>query len=194
MTPVRLLLCALLINAQAALAADASGNFAMKGAGFLPCKVYVAEREKKSRVYYMIGGWVEGFLSAHNKYSFDTYDVLSFESLELVLSVMQNHCQSNPADRLYAVLNSIVLKITPDRLEKESPRVEFKVGDRTGVLYRETIRRMQAELTRLGLYKDEVDGRFTDATSAALIAFQSDLEFETSGFPDQATLWRLFRR
>ena len=38
-----------------------------------------------------------------------------------------------------------------------------------------------------------VDGRFTDATRSALIAFQSGLDFETTGFPDQTTLWRLLR-
>jgi len=50
------------------------------------------------------------------------------------------------------------------------------------------------DLTRLGLYKDQIDGRFTDATKSALIAFQSDNNFEMTGFPDQTTLWRLLRK
>ena len=30
----------------------------MKGAGFLPCGVFVTERKKESKIYYMIGGYV----------------------------------------------------------------------------------------------------------------------------------------
>jgi hypothetical protein len=176
-----------------AQAADQNGEFALKGAGFLPCQVYVQERENKSSVYYMIGGWLEGYLSAHNRYADQTYDVTSFETLELLLGVIQNHCQSNPNDRLYSVLNSIIIQLQADRVMMESPKVAIAEGERQTQLYRETIRRMQERLATLGLFKDNVDGRYTDATRSALIAFQSDIEFETSGFPDQATLWRLFR-
>ena len=52
---------------------------------------------------------------------------------------------------------------------------------------------MQEKLAARGLYKNPVDGIYTEATRSAIMAFQSDLEFETTGFPDQATLWRLFR-
>ena len=120
--------------------------------------------------------------------------VTSFETLELLLLVMENHCKSNPGDRLYSVINSLVIKFHPDRLQRDSPRVVIEEGERKTILYRETIRRIQEELTRLGLFKGEVDGRFTDATRSALIAFQADLDFETSGFPDQTTLWRLLRK
>lgn len=194
MTFLRFVLCGLLYYAAVASAADDAGKFAMKGAGFLPCKIYVDEREKRSNVYYLIGGWVEGFLSAHNKYADDTYDVTSFESLELLLSVIQNHCESNPDDRLYLVISSIIAKLNADRLRKESAKVEIKDGERKAVLYRETIRRIQARLTGLGLYKGDVNGLYTDATRSALIAFQSDIDFKTTGFPDQATLWRLLRK
>ena len=191
---IRLVVVGMLLHATAAVAADSDDRFAMKGAGFLPCQLYASERDKKSDVYYMIGGWIEGYISAYNRFNDDTYDIMSFESLELLLSVIENHCQSNPNDRLHSVLNSIILKIVPDRLQEESSRVEISEGDRKTHLYRETIRRVQAELAQRGLFKDSIDGRFTDATRSALIAFQSDIDFETTGFPDQTTLWRLLRK
>lgn len=194
MKVLRILLCLPLFFTSGALAVDDAGKFALKGAGFLPCGIYVSEREKRSNIYYMIGGWLEGYLSAYNKYNEDTYDVTSFETLELLLLVMDNHCKANPQDRLYSVINSLIIQIGPKRLQRESPKVEIKNGDRQTVLYRETIRRIQSELTQLGLFKGELDGRYTDATKAALIAFQSDLDFETTGFPDQTTLWRLLRK
>ena len=187
-------LCFFVLQTTGALAADKAGNFALKGAGFLRCQVFVIEREKKSNIYYLIGGWVEGFISAHNKYVKDTYDILSFESLELLLRVMDGHCKSNPNDRLYSVLNSMIIKVTPDRLRQDSPRIEVGEGDRKTILYRETIRRIQTRLKGLGLYKGRIDGVFTEDTQSALIAFQSDIDLETTGFPDHTTLWRLLRQ
>lgn len=175
-------------------AADDSGQFAMKGAGFLPCKVFVLEREKRSNIYYMIGGWLEGYISAHNKYAKETFDITSFESLELLLRIMENHCKANPGDRLYGVISAMVSKLDPKRLKNGSQRVEIKDGDRKTALYRETIRRIQQALKQRGLYKGEIDGKFTERTKSAIIAFQSDLEYEMTGFPDQTTLWRLLRK
>jgi len=41
---------------------------------------------------------------------------------------------------------------------------------------------------------DFLSGSTAPTSAFALIAFQSDLDFETTGFPDQTTLWRLLRR
>ncbi len=174
-------------------AADAQHQFALKGAGFLPCAIYQQEREKKSRVYYMISGWLEGYLSAHNKYAANTYDVMAFESQELLLGVLGKHCEVNPQDPLHLVVTSIIKQLHTQRVVTRPPMLEIKEGQLSTKLYRETIRRMQAKLAEKGLYKNLVDGRFTDATPAALMAYQSDLDFEPTGFPDQTTLWRLFR-
>ena len=180
--------------AAGSLAADGNGKFAMKGAGFLPCKVLSTEREKRSDVYFLIAGWVEGFVTAYNRSAADTFDITSFESTELLLSVMHNHCKDHPADPLYPVLNSMLAQLHPGRLVKESERIEVSAGERRTLLYLETIRRMQAELQRRGLYKGDVDGRYSEATSAALKAFQSDAALDNTGFPDQTTLWRLLRK
>ena len=184
----------LLAGAGSAGAADANGRFAMKGAGFLPCQVLTTEREKRSDLYFLIAGWVEGYLTAHNRHAADTFDIASFESTELLLQVMGSHCKDHPGDRLYPVLNSMLGQLQADRLVKESERVEITEGERKTLLYLETVRRLQAELQRRGLYKGEIDGRFSEACRAALQAFQSDVELEMTGFPDQLTLWKLFRK
>ncbi len=187
------LLCLSLLFPAMSTAADSANRFAMKGAGLLPCHVLVTERNKGSDAYYLIAGWVEGYTSAYNKLSPDTYDVLAFESLEMVLLVMNNHCESNADDRLHGVLDSMLSTFADDRVRHESQRVEIVEGERRTHLYRETIRRIQSRLRVLGLYDQDVDGRYTDATRAAIVAFQSDIDFEPTGFPDQATLWRLLR-
>ncbi|MCB1870037.1 MAG: peptidoglycan-binding protein, partial [Gammaproteobacteria bacterium] len=89
------------------------------------------------------------------------------------------------------VVNTIVAKLNEDRIRSKSPGIELAEGERKTVLYRETIQRIQEKLKQLGLFHAEIDGMFNDATRSAVIAFQTDIGFETTGFPDQATLWRL---
>lgn len=183
--------CATLAVAHAE---DSSGKFAVKGAGTLPCKVLTAEREKKSNGYFLIGGWVEGYLSAHNRYVDDTFDITSFESTELLLAVIGDHCAKHPEDRLYPVVNALVQKLADDRLKTTSERIRIGEGTRATLLYQSTIRRIQEALTARQFYQGEADGVFSEATKTALAAFQKDIQFEPTGFPDQATLWRLLRK
>ena len=191
---LRILLFSLLIVTPAtAQAADGQGRFALKGAGFLTCGMYLNERAAKSNLYYMVGGWIEGYVSAHNRYTDNTFDVTAFESLELLMRVMEGHCKDHPDDRLYPVVSSMLDTLAGDRLTESTPRVKIDDGTRKALLYRETIRRMQVRLADLGLYKGQADGTFTDATRSAVAAYQADQAFKQTGFPDQATLWRLFR-
>ena len=175
-------------------AEDANGRFAVKGAGTLPCKVLTAEREKKSNGYFLIGGWVEGYLSAHNRYVDDTFDITSFESTELLLAVIGDHCAKHPEDRLYPVVNAMIAKLAEERLRTTSERIQVSDGTRTTMLYQATIRRIQEALAAKQLYQGDADGTFSDATKTALAAFQKGINFEATGFPDQATLWRLLRK
>lgn len=66
-------------------------------------------------------------------------------------------------------------------------------GTRMAILYVATVRSIQRALAERKLYRGEIDGIYTDATRAAVIAFQTDIKFAPTGFPDQATLWRLLR-
>ncbi|MDJ0738247.1 MAG: peptidoglycan-binding protein [Gammaproteobacteria bacterium] len=188
------LTASLVVTAATAGAADRDGSLAIEGAGLLPCAVYVREREQRSNVYYMVAGWVEGFVTAHNKLLDDTFDVTSFESLELLLLLIDQHCAGNPEDRLYPVVNTLLAAFNDDRLERASATVDVVVGNRRAVLYAEVVRRVQQRLADLGHYDGATDGAFGPPTQQALAAFQQASDLEPSGFPDQTTLWRLLRR
>ena len=175
-------------------AADERGGFSIRGAGLLSCAVYTQERAKRSETYYMIGGWLDGYLTAINQYSPETYDVASFETTELFTEIIQNHCADHPDHRVFAVMNTLIMRIRDDRLRTGSPFVKIAVGDRSAQLYLETLRRAQQELKRLGHYTGEINGQFNDGTRAAFALFQKSIGFNGTGFPDQTTLWRLLRR
>lgn len=194
MKKFKVFICVLtVLMCSAGHAADEQGKFAMKGAGLASCDVFTQERAQGSQAYYLIGGWVEGYLSAHNKLLPKTFDITPFESLELLLKIVNSHCETHPKDLLHGVVDGIVAKLASQKLIKDGPKIKIHDGERSVHLYRDTVNEMQAKLTQLNLYKGPVNGVFSDATQAALMAYQSDIRFAPTGFPDQATLWRLLR-
>jgi hypothetical protein len=186
-------MCAAILLGSRAIAADDTGAFAIKGAGALNCQTFVAERAKQSNLYYMIGGWLDGYLSGVNQYQEGTYDATSYESPELLLLIMQNHCADNPDDLLFSVVSSLIGTLAPDRLTNVSPMVTIRVGDRQGRLYELVLERMQRELEERGHLPAESPPGFTDEMIDAIKAYQASIAFEPTGFPDQATLLRLFQ-
>ena len=177
------------------VAATQDGKFAIRGAGLIDCRTYLAELEKKSPAYLMMGGWIDGYITGINQYADDTYDVTSFESTELFAELIRNHCQKNPTDRLFPVMRSIVAQRWPSRVTRQSPLVGVKLDQFDVQIYQETIRRIQKRLTDQGLYKGAVTGKFDAPTIAAVAEFQKTLDgFKVTGFPDQATLWALLSK
>ena len=185
-------ICSLL--AQSAHAADSAGKFSIRGAGLLSCKAYLEERAARSDLYFLIGGWLDGYITARNQFQPSTYDVTTFESSELLLLIMENHCKGHPQDGLFAVVNSLLGKIHAERLQQGAPFVNIRVGTRRTSLYEPTVARIQKALEAKGLLSDPATGEFDEPTRKALAAFQSSIGYESSGFPDQATLWKLLSR
>jgi Putative peptidoglycan binding domain len=182
-----------LLTAHGAQAADDGGRFAIKGAGLMTCKQYTAARTQKLPVVYSLLGWLDGYISAQNELSPDTFDVAAWESTDLFSRILDSHCGDHPDDQIFSVVRSIVTEIRARRLMKESPLIPARNGNDVVVLYAETLRRAQVELAKLALFDGEADGRFGDQTIRALKLFQSKNGIRATGLPDQVTLWRLFR-
>ncbi|MEM7078976.1 MAG: peptidoglycan-binding domain-containing protein [Pseudomonadota bacterium] len=174
-------------------AADKAGQYSVRGAGLLSCETYLQERAADSPAHKMIGGWIDGYLSATNAHRDDTYDITSFQSTELIGRILQRHCAEHPHHRLFSVLKSMVAQLHEQRVVDASPQQMIVVDDRRTQLYNDTILRMQMVLAERGLIKyAQISGRFDEQTSAALARFQEERNFQPTGFPDQATLWMLF--
>lgn len=173
--------------------ADKSGQYSVRGAGLLSCETYLQEREADSAAHQMIGGWIDGYVSATNAHRDDTYDITSFQSTEMIGKILERHCVSNPQHRLFSVLKSMVEQLHEQRVAKASPQQMIIVDDKRTQLYNDTVLRMQTALAEHGLIKyAQISGRFDEPTSQALAQFQEERDFQPTGFPDQATLWVLF--
>ncbi|GMR22524.1 MAG: hypothetical protein BMS9Abin37_0880 [Acidobacteriota bacterium] len=187
-------LIALLAVGSFASAADKDGLFSIRGAGLLTCQTFVQEREAASDAYVMIGGWLDGYVTALNELSLETFDVVPYESTELLTILINRHCKDNPTDLLFAVTNNLLARLFDDRLKISSPHVDIRVELDQTRLYTDTIVRIQASLATKGLLDDEATGQWSIATQNALAEYQKSIGMNSStGFPDQATLWSLLR-
>lgn len=187
-------LIALLAVGSFASAADKDGLFSIRGAGLLTCQTFVQEREAASDAYVMIGGWLDGYITAVNELSLETFDVVPYVSTELLTILIDRHCKDNPADLLFAVANTLLGRLFDDRLKSSSPHVDVRVDLHQTRLYTDTVARIQSSLAAKGLLDGEATGQWSVATTNALAEYQKSIGMSsTTGFPDQATLWSLLR-
>ena len=178
--------------AASAFAADGNGRFAPKGAGLILCESFVAEHAKGSDAYLLFRGWIDGYVTAVNRYETETFDILALQTPATVAAAIDNHCSKNPQDPVLDVMLAIVdqLRVRRIRAESRLVRIENRSGDHV-LLYEESIRAIRTALAELGYPLDPDDGVYDDRAESALRGFQATRGLEATGLPDQATLWEL---
>jgi hypothetical protein len=190
------LLCAgiiLLLQPAPVLAADAKGNFVVRGMGTRTCKDYVEavkQGEGPSHDYLV---WMEGYFTALNKTTPETFDVLPVVAIGHTASVVYGSCQGTPDARLEDVLSAAVRTLHPYRVKAQSRLVEVSVGDVYAAVRQETMVFIQKALAKQGLYAGPADGMFSPDLQKALLAYQGKKELTKSGAPDAPTLLNLIK-
>ena len=182
-------------------AATENGRFAIEGAGLATCAAFTQARQARSPddknaaavdSYARFIGWVEGYLTGVNRYLGDTFDIAPWQSAELYGVIIGEHCEKNPNDRLFEVVQKMVITLTNDRLRAPSDMVNLKFKDRGVAIYTEVIRHAQDELKKQGLYRGEVNGQWDEATQKGVAFYQAAVGLQDTGLPDPLTLWLLF--
>lgn len=177
---------------RAGTAADAKGQFGVRGAGLVSCGLYVKAREARSEVYDVVAGWMDGYITGVNQYADDTYDAASFEGTELLAAMVNEYCKKHPDTPVFPVVNSLVKQFLKNRLTSPSHKITIAINDRKVSLYREVVRRVQRRLAAGGFYQGPIDGTYGTKVETGMKAFQKSIKLKPTGFPDQLTLWRLF--
>ena len=185
-------LAATLISLEAR-AADTGGQFAVEGIGRSTCESFITAKSESLDAYWMFLGWLDGYMTGINQYSPETYDITPWQSQNLVATLFERFCATNPEANFFAVANRMIVELRDDRLRESSTPVVAKVGERSIGVYRETLRRVQALLKEGGHYEGEVDGLFGPNTQRALESYQKQNGLTVTGLPDQVTLFKLLR-
>jgi hypothetical protein len=192
--PARLLtLLLVLALGPPAGAADAHGLFMVKGAGTTQCRDFAEAARERGAELVSYAGWLEGYLSAMNRYEEGVYDLVSWHSTELLLASLARFCASNPDAGFHDAVNRLAGRLRQTAIQERSQIVAVPVGEgeQTLVLYAAVIERIQRRLRARELYEGAITGELDDDTREALARFQEEKELPATGLPDQATLTHL---
>lgn len=184
---------ALAVAASVPASADnTSKQFAVEGSGRLDCAAFTAARaDKGSAEYQRLIGFVEGYLSAANRYEPNTFDLSPWHNAAAFDLILDKHCSEHPDDIIVSVVQKMVGAFRPVRIADFSPLIEVGAGENRAFVYQTILKRAQAALGARGLYRGEEDGVYTPQMRDALRAFQRSANLYETGVPDPATLWTL---
>lgn len=168
-----------------------AGQFAVEDAGRVSCSAYVKARSAKGADQNRMIGFIEGYLTAANRYEPDTFDLTPWHNHAAFALILDQHCRKNPADTLVAATQKMVIAMRPQRLSDFSKLLEIRDGKAHTIIYETILQRAQTELAKQKLYNGSADGRYTPQLKLALQNFQRSARLTPSGMPDPATLWAL---
>lgn len=176
----------------AAMPGDGTNRFAVEGAGALDCAAFIAARaDKGSAEYQRMIGFVEGYLSAANRYEPNTFDLSPWHNAAAFDLILEKHCTANRDEPIVAVVQKMVGALRPLRVAEYSKLIEVGDGSNKAIVYEAILRRAQAALRARGLYEGDEDGRYSPAMRQALLTYQRNSDLYETGVPDPATLWTL---
>jgi len=137
---VRAVLTAVLVIAAASsnlYAIDSNGRYFAYGLGQRTCEDYVKFREKKldtleqqhprytkDELYEIVDKivehWIAGFLTAHNLYVSDTYDVAGNTTMDDMKSRLENICRANTKEYFAEAMVTLVQQLNPQRVKADT--------------------------------------------------------------------------
>jgi hypothetical protein len=183
-----------LAAASPAAAADAQGQFAVKGVGQATCADFNRALAARSPTLSAMLSWVAGYLTAANRYEPGTYDLIAWQDELYLVGTIRGFCEKNPDKPLAFMTRAMIRSLGPGRISAASPVVSVAIAGREQKLYASVVESAKRRLARAGLYRGRVDGQADAGFITAITAFQRAEKLPTTGLPDQETLFRLFSK
>ncbi len=171
--------------------ASQNGEFSLKGLGYNSCEEFTNARDLRSNDYYRFIGWLEGYLSAYNRFTPDTINIAPWQSTELLADFLEIHCREYPKTPFSVAVDRMIAELVPSRLHKSSDSLTVESSGHKILIYRDILKAMQNALKERGFYDGEIDGLYDERTKNAIKNYQESAKIKKTGMPDQATLYYL---
>ena len=130
------LVTALTLGSFTLHAIDSNNRYFAYGVGQRSCEDYIKFREKRLEalqqqherytqdelyeiVDRIVEHWIAGFLTAHNLYISDTYDVAGKSNMNDLKARLEKSCRANPKQRFAEATISVVHELNPQRVKAE---------------------------------------------------------------------------
>jgi len=174
-----------------AQAADAKGNFALRGIGSQSCQALLDELQKAPGNAVAAASWVLGYMSATNRYEPDTFDVSPVTDAQAIFNVVIGLCKAHPTVRVQTIVSDTLAALGKARIKTDSPMVDTKSGNTVAGVRTETLILVQKKLAERGYLKAKADGTYGAQSEAAVKSFQTAEKLPVTGVVDSATIIRL---
>ena len=191
MRVIAVILVSIVMSAGQVLAVDRNGEFYSRGLGVASCQIYLDHKVGKTKRYLYYRSWLNGYLTAYNQLSDDTYDVAPGISIERLAEEMAQICAANRDRPFWAAMIALTKSLEPQRQTMKPQLQTVSGGGRSMTIDRELLRSVQAALKARGYPVGVVDGLYGRNTRRALEAFQADQQLSVTGLPDQETQAKL---
>jgi hypothetical protein len=120
-------------------AIDTNNRYFAYGLGQRSCDDYLKFRDRKLEtleqqhprfskdelydiVNRIVEQWIAGFLTAHNLYVSDTYNVAAKGSMDDIEARLEAACRTNPKEYFAEAMVSVVQQLNPERVKTESAK------------------------------------------------------------------------
>ena len=120
-------------------AIDSHNRYFAYGVGERHCEDYIKFRDKKldaleqqhprytqeelyDIVNRIVEQWIAGFLTAHNLYVSDTYNVVGKLTMDDVKARLETACRSNPKEYFAQAMVTVVQELNPQRIKDEGEK------------------------------------------------------------------------
>lgn len=177
-----------------ALAADADGNFAIRGIGGQSCGAIVDAITKddvatRDTVIMTLSTWLGGYLTYANRVVAERFDVVPFVSDIDVLALVVDRCEAARDAAFETAASDIIGALAPVGVASRAPIADLE----SSVTLREpTVAALQQALINRGFLNGDADGVVGPMTRAAVERFNSDKGIEGGDAITIETVLRAF--
>lgn len=180
-------------------AADADGQFAVRGIGGQTCSSFItvienADPAQREQGILSFINWTAGYLSYVNRSSQGVFDASPIIESRDLLQVILNQCGQNLDALFENVAFDVLSVLSKGAVIKASPLVSVNLENQSRQYREETIISVQNALIEKELLEGPPDGVVGPATQAAIARFQKDQGLTATGFLDFATVIRALIR
>ena len=106
---------ALCAAASSAMAADAEGAYWSQRPE--SCREFrrLQASDERTPALMSIRGWIAGYITAYNRQTPDTYDVLGITDFDAALRFVDSYCKAHPLDNLTVAMEALTEDLSPKR-------------------------------------------------------------------------------
>jgi len=92
------------LSTQNAFSADKNGRYWIYGVGRQSCDIYLEARSKGGFSALSYKNWISGYLTASNRASSDTYNLLGNTDFQGALTWLDSYCEKHAKNTIYMAM------------------------------------------------------------------------------------------